>query len=107
MYKSFKKTNILNYFSIANVGKLHIAERYVRTLKNKIFEHVSVFSRNVNFDKQLILLTNSCKSIVYSTKKIKPKSIFLIVILYIFIVKTKRNQNLKLITSSPCKNFKI
>ena len=84
-----------------------LAERYVRTLKNKVFEHVSVFSRNVNFDKQLILLTNSCKSIVYSTKKIKPKSIFLIVILYIFIVKTKRNQNLKLITSSPCKNFKI
>ena len=84
-----------------------LAERYVRTLKNKVFEHVSVFSRNVNFDKQLILLTNSCKSIVYSTKKIKPKSIFLIVILYIFIVKTKRNQNLKLITSLPCKNFKI
>ena len=84
-----------------------LAERYVRTLKNKVFEHVSVFSRNVNFDKQLILLTDSCKSIVYSTKKIKPKSIFLIVILYIFIVKTKRNQNLKLITSSPCKNFKI
>ena len=84
-----------------------LAERYVRTLKNKVFEHVSVFSRNVNFDKQLILLTNSFKSIVYSTKKIKTKSIFLIVILYIFIVKTKRNQNLKLITSSPCKNFKI
>ena len=68
-----------------------LAERYVRTLKNKVFEHVSVFSRNVNFDKQLILLTNSCKNIVYGTKKIKPKSIFLIVILNIFIVKTERN----------------
>ena len=37
-------------YSAYNEGKSVIAERFIRTLKNKIFKHMTAFSKNVYFD---------------------------------------------------------
>ena len=37
-------------YSIHNKGKSVAAERFIRTLKNKIFKHMTVISKNVYFD---------------------------------------------------------
>ena len=36
--------------STYNEGKLVVAERFISTLKNKIFKHVTAASKNVYFD---------------------------------------------------------
>ena len=37
-------------YSIDSEGKSVIAERFIRTLKNKIFKHMAAISKNVYFD---------------------------------------------------------
>ena len=36
--------------STYNEGKSAVAERFIRTLKNKIFEHMTAISKNIYFD---------------------------------------------------------
>ena len=37
-------------YSACNEGKSVVAERFIRTLKNKIFKHMKAVSKNVYFD---------------------------------------------------------
>ena len=37
-------------YSTYNEWKSAVAERFIRTLKNKIFKHITAFSKNVYFD---------------------------------------------------------
>ena len=37
-------------YSTYNEGKFAVAERFIRTLKNKIFKHMTAISKNVYFD---------------------------------------------------------
>ena len=37
-------------YSTYNEGKSVVAERFIRTLKNKIFKHMTAISKNVYFD---------------------------------------------------------
>ena len=37
-------------YSTYNEGKSVIAERFIRTLKNEIFKHMTAIARNVYFD---------------------------------------------------------
>ena len=37
-------------YSTYNEGKSVVAERFIRTLKNKIFKHITAISKNVFFD---------------------------------------------------------
>ena len=37
-------------YSTHNEGKPVVAERFIRTLKNKIFKHMTAISKNVYFD---------------------------------------------------------
>ena len=37
-------------YSTYNEGKCVVAERFIRTLKNKIFKHMTAISKNVYFD---------------------------------------------------------
>ena len=36
--------------STCNEGKSVVAKRFIRTLKNKIFKHMTIISKNVYFD---------------------------------------------------------
>ena len=54
-----------------NEGKSVVAERFIRTLKNKIFKHMTAISKNVYFDV-LDDIVNKYNNTVHKTIKMKP-----------------------------------
>ena len=58
-------------YSIRNKGKSVVAERFIRTLKNKIFKHMTAISKNVYFDV-LDDIVNKYNNTVHRTIKMKP-----------------------------------
>ena len=72
-YNSFKKwlkDNDIEINSLHNKGKSVIAERFIRTLKNKIFKHMTAISKNVYFDV-LDDIVNKYDNTVHRTIKMK------------------------------------
>ena len=57
--------------SIHNKGKSVVAERFIRTLKNKIFKHMTAISKNVYFNV-LDYIVNEYNNTVHRTSKLKP-----------------------------------
>ena len=49
-FKDFLKINDTEMNSTYNEGKSVATERFIRTLKNKIFKHMTAISKNVYFD---------------------------------------------------------
>ena len=49
-FKDFLKINNIEMYSTYNEGKSVVAERFTRTLKNKIFKYMTAISKNVYFD---------------------------------------------------------
>ena len=47
VFKNFLKDNDLSMYSAYNEGKSVVAERFIRTLKNKIYKHMAAVSKNV------------------------------------------------------------
>ena len=57
--------------STHNEGKSVVAERFIRTLRNKIFKHMAAISKNVYFDV-LDDIVNKYNNTVHRTIKTKP-----------------------------------
>ena len=70
-FKDFLKTNNIQMYSTYSEGKSVIAERFIRTLINKIFKHVAAISKNVYFDV-LNDIVDKYNNTVYRTIKMKP-----------------------------------
>ena len=49
LFKRFLKINSIEMYSTYNKGKSVVAERLIRTLKKKIFKHMTAVSKNVYF----------------------------------------------------------
>ena len=49
-FKEFLKINNIEMYSAFNEGKSVVAERYIRTLKNKIHKYMTAISKNIYFD---------------------------------------------------------
>ena len=58
-------------YSTYNEPKSVVAERLIRTLKNKIFKHMTAVSKNVSFDV-LDDIVNKYNNTVHKTIKMKP-----------------------------------
>ena len=58
-------------FSIHNEGKSVVAERFIRTLKTKIYKYMSSISKNVYIDK-LDDIVNEYNNTYHRTIKMKP-----------------------------------
>ena len=58
-------------YSTYNEGKSVVAERLIRTLKNKIYKHMAAISKNVYFDV-LDDIVNKCNNTYHRTIKRKP-----------------------------------
>ena len=58
-------------YSTYNEGKSVVAERFIRTLKNKIFKHMTAISKNIYFDA-LDDIVNTYNNKVHRTIKMKP-----------------------------------
>ena len=49
-FKKWLKYNGIEMYSTHNEGKSVVAERFIRTLKYKIYKHMTAISKNVYFD---------------------------------------------------------
>ena len=58
-------------YSTYNEGKSVVAERFIRTLKNKIFKHMTAISKNIYFDVLDDIVTKY-NNTVHRTIKMKP-----------------------------------
>ena len=65
------KINNIEMYSTYNEGKSLVAERFIRTLKNKIFKHMMAISKNVYFDV-LDDIVNEYNNTVHRIMKMKP-----------------------------------
>ena len=58
-------------YSIHNEGKSVVADRFIRTLKNKIYRHMTAISKNVYVDK-LDDIVNEYNNTYHRTIEMKP-----------------------------------
>ena len=63
--------NNIERYSTFNEGKSVVAERFIRTLKNKIFKHMTAISINIYFNA-LGDIVNKYNNTVHRTIKMKP-----------------------------------
>ena len=71
LFKRFLKIKNIEMYLTYNEGKLVVAERFIRTLKNKIFKHMTAVSKNVYFNV-FDDIVNKHNNAVHRTIKIKP-----------------------------------
>ena len=65
------KISKIEMYSTCNEGKSVFAERFIRTLKNKIFKHMTAISKHVYFDV-LDDIVDEYNNTVHKTIKMKP-----------------------------------
>ena len=70
--KSWFENNDIEIYLTHNEGKSVVAERFLRTLKNKICKHMTALSKNVYIDKQDEIIDNTATQII---TKIKPAGV--------------------------------
>ena len=71
VFKNFLKDNDIIMYSAYNEGKSVVAERFIRTLKNKIYKHMTAISKNVCFDV-LDDIVDEYNNTYHKTIKMKP-----------------------------------
>ena len=72
--KSWLEKDDIELHSMHNERKSVIAERFIRTLKNKIYKYMISVSKNIYIDK-LDDIANKCNNTYHSTIKMKPVDI--------------------------------
>ena len=70
-FTDFLKINNIEMYSTHNEGKSVVAERFIRTLKNKIFKHMTAISKNIYFDV-LDDIVNKWNNTIHRTIKMTP-----------------------------------
>ena len=71
LFKRFLKINNIEIYSTYNERKSVVAERFIRTLKNKTFKHMTAVSKNVYFGV-IDDIVNKYNNTVHRTIKMKP-----------------------------------
>ena len=69
--KSWLEKNDIEMYSTHNEGKSVVAERFIRTIKNKIYKHMTSMSKNTYIDK-LDDIVHKCNNKKHRTIKMKP-----------------------------------
>ena len=70
-FKKWLKDNDIEMYSIHNEGKSVVAERFIRTLKTKIYKYMTSVSKNVYIDK-LDDIVDEYNNTYHRTIKMKP-----------------------------------
>ena len=70
LFKRFLKINNIEMYSTYNEGRSVVAEKFIRTLKNKNFKHITAVSKIVYFDA-LDDIVNKYNNTVHRTIKMK------------------------------------
>ena len=71
-------------YSTFNEGKSVVAERFIRTLKNKLYIHMTATGKNVCYNV-LVDIVNKYNDTKHNTNKMKPKDVKKIMIEYILM----------------------
>ena len=71
VFKKWLSDNDIIMYSTYNEGKSVVAERFIRTLKNKLYKHMTATGKNV-YDDVLDDVVNKYNNTKYSTIKMKP-----------------------------------
>ena len=69
--KDFLKIKNIEMYSAYNEGKSIVVEKFIRTLKNKMFEHMTAISENVYYGV-LDDIVNKYNNTIHKTIKMKP-----------------------------------
>ena len=72
-------------YSTNNEGKSVIAERFIRTLKNKIYKYMTSISKNVYIDKLDDIVKNTIIPIMHQLKR----NLLMLKIIHILVLKKK------------------
>ena len=70
--KSWLEKNAIEMYSIHNEGKSFVAERFIRTLKSRIYKYITSVSKKVYIDK-LDDTVNKYNNKFHSIIKMKPQ----------------------------------
>ena len=70
-FKEFLKMINIEMYSTYSEGKSVVTERFIKTLKNKIFKHMTAISKNIYFNVMDEII-NKHNNTVYRTMKMKP-----------------------------------
>ena len=70
-FADFLKINNIDMYSTFNEGKSVIAERFIRSLENQIYKHMTAISKNVYYDAPDDIV-NKYNNKVHRTIKMKP-----------------------------------
>ena len=68
--KSWLQDDDMERYSTCDEGESVVAERFIRTLKSKIYKYVTLISKNVCIDK-LYVIVNKYSNTYHSTIKIR------------------------------------
>ena len=71
VFEKWLSANDINMYSTYNEGKSVVAERFIRTLKNKLYKHTTATGKNVYYDV-LNDVVNKYNNTKHSTIKMKP-----------------------------------
>ena len=74
VFKKSLKDNDISMYSTYNEGKSAVAERFIRTLKIKIYKHMTSISKNVHYDV-LDDIVNKYNNTYHKTIKMKPADV--------------------------------
>ena len=72
VFKKWLSGNDIIMYSTFNEGKSVVAERFIRTLKNKLYKHMTAINKNVYYDVLDDVNNNNTK---HNTIKMKPKDV--------------------------------
>ena len=72
--KSWLEKNVLEIYSTHNEGKFIVSERFMKTLKNKIYKYTTSISKNVYIDK-LDYIVNKHDNTYHRKNKLKPVNV--------------------------------
>ena len=73
-FTKWLKDNDVEMYSIQNEGKSVVAERFIKTLKTKIYKYMTSISKNVYIDK-LDDIVNEYNNAYHRTIKMKPTDV--------------------------------
>ena len=74
VFKNFLKNNDIEIYSTHNEGKSVVAKIFIRTLKNKIYKHMTTVGKNIYFNV-LDNIVDKYNNTYYSSIKSKPKDV--------------------------------
>ena len=104
-FKKWLKDNDIEMYSIYNEGRSVFAERFIKTLKNKIYKYMTAISKNVYIDK-LDDIVNEYNNTYHRTIQMKPVNVKHNTYIHFEKKVNDKIQKLKLVTMSEFLNIK-